>query len=202
MSNSYFTGVSNEEIPNRIFASSADIGTINAQTINAQTIKTDRLDFPGDYPINNIIYLTGSGAASIAIPSNDIILNISNKGLLFISSQNLTATGNINFGSDTSARAAELLSLFNISNNVPSRLIKVSTLFRSPQAIGISNTAGGANYVQFKLLLNDMTITNESSSITIVDANGASDGYILVSKGTPPTSSESAILFLVLGKVN
>ena len=198
MSNSSFTGVSsNVDLRSKIFASSADIGELTTQSISVQTIKTDRLDFPGDY-LNNIIYL--AGAASVT-PSNDVILNISNKGLLFISSLNLTAIGNINFGSDTSARAAELLSLFNISNNVPSRLIKVSALFESPENFRISNNSGSSNYLQFKLLLDNMTTTNASNSITLGVNGVGGEGYILVSKGSPPTSSESAILFLVLKRI-
>ena len=198
MSNSSFTGVSsNVDLRSKIFASSADIGELTTQSISLQTIKTDRLDFPGDY-LNNIIYLT---ALASATPSNDVILNISNKGLLFISSQNLTAIGNIDFGSDTSARAAELLSLFNISNNVPSRLIKVSALFQSHENFRISNNSGSSNYLQFNLLMNDMTITNASNSITLGVNGVGGEGYILVSKGSPPTSSESAILFLVLKRI-
>lgn len=85
-------GVSNdEELPSKIVASSADIGIISAETIKTVSLSCNRLDFPGGYPINNIIYLTGNGAASGVKPSNDIILNISNRGLLFISSRNLTA---------------------------------------------------------------------------------------------------------------
>ena len=104
-------------------------------------------------------------------------------------------------GADTSARAAELLSLFGISDDVSSRLIRVSMLNKNAnQAIGISNTTGSATYVQFRSLAPDMTYSSAASSKTIADNLGVSDGYILVSKGSTVAGS-STILFLVLGTV-
>ena len=199
MSNSSFTGVSNEDSQNRISASSADISTIRAGIINC-----DRLDYPGNYPLTSIIFLTAGGGVSLDLStssttSDAIISNISNKGLLLLSSAAIDAAGSIILGVDSSARAAQLLLLFGISDSVPTRLIRVSQLVKNGGSdVSIKNTTNSNIYIQYKEMTG-ITLTSVQSTAVICAANAVSDGYILVSKGSAVANS-STILFTVIGK--
>ncbi len=202
-SNSSFTGISNE-IYGRINSGNVSSATVSAGTVKTGSLSCERLDYPGDFPLTSIIFLTGAGASvdlSASTTANDaIISNISNKGLLLLNSNGInTSPATIILGADTSARAAQLLSLFNISDAVPSRLIKVSLLTKNgAQIISIKNTTAAQVYVQYCDITGNTrnTVTN---TMEIVGANATSDGYILVSKGSVVANS-STILFTVIGK--
>ena len=203
-SNSSFTGVSNE-IYGRINSGNVSSATISAGTVKTGSLSCERLDFPGT-PIGNIIQLK-SGAVD-ATPTNTQLSFIADKGILFINADSTAAAATIILGADTSARAGELLSLFNINDSVTSRLIKIIILAKSAAGgtIAIKNSSAGntKTNVQFKTfdVATNLPVVNASASNTafIADAIGVTDGYILVTKGSPTTTGENAILFTVMSK--
>jgi|694.fasta_scaffold32015_7 hypothetical protein len=195
MANSSFTGVSNEELVNKLGASN----------INAGTVTCDRLDISTPFSISShILYITGSTSAPYTLTNAQISFAVST-GHLYVYADHTTGAVDINFGADTSARAAELLSLFGITNSLTSRLIRIKILntTASGQAINIRNTANTITNVLFK----DMTVSGgalvESATAgtkVLVAANAPrhAEGHILVKKGEPFTSGENAILFTLI----
>lgn len=196
MANSSFSGVSNEELVNKLGASN----------INAGNITCDRLDISTPFSISShILCITGASPAAYTLTNAQISFAVST-GYLYVYADHTGAACDINFGADTSARAAELLSLFGINNIVTSRLIRIKILSPAaiPQAVNIKNTAGNTNTnVQFK----DMTLSGgaliESSvaakkALVAQNAPRHAEGHILVQKGSPTTAGENAILFTVI----
>jgi hypothetical protein len=200
-SNSSFTGVSNE-IYGRINSGNVSSATVSAGTVKTGSLSCERLDYPGDFPSSAITLFT-AGAPDVTLTDANITI-ISNKGILFIVSGGLGAAGSINVGPDTSARAAALLTLFNISDAVPSRLIRVTLLNKNPaHMISIKNSSSGPTsqtFVQFNTFTsNTTTLGTPTNTLPLVDGNATMDGYILVSKGSVVANS-STILFTIIGK--
>lgn len=197
MANSSFSGVSNEELVNKLGASN----------INAGTITCDRLDISTPFSISShILYITGGGGGNYTLTNAQISFAVST-GYLYIYADHHTAAIDITVGADTSARAAELLSLFGISNNaVTSRLIRIKILnaLVSGQPINIKNTGSTITNVQFKDMTGSGGVLVESSlagTKVLVAANAPrhAEGHILVQKSSAPAvSGENAILFTLI----
>jgi len=204
MSNSYFSGGSSE-LYDKIVASSVDVGgTLTAGSVKAGNVLCDRLDNSGTFSItNNIIYLTGNTGTNYALTPAQISYAIT-KGYLFIYSDYTTVACTISVGADTSARAAELLSLFGISDNVPTRLFRVVLLTaNSAFVINMKNDSSSTNNVRFNSVtpsggaLITSTVAHTQPLVAASCVQNA-EGYILVSKFTPATPTESGILFTIL----
>ncbi len=200
MSNSSFTGVYNEESVNKITASSAEIGSLKAGSIVC-----DRIENSVPFSISNhIICITGASPPAYTLTNNQIFFAVAT-GHLYVWADHTGAACSINVGADTSARAAELLSLFGLNDTLTARLIKVTLLTAGAgQLVNITNTATTTfTNVQFKAMqisggaLVEDTVAGTKPLIAGTASRHA-EGHILVQKVTAPTAGESIILFTII----
>ena len=193
MSNSYFSGVSNdEEVTSKIIASSADIGTINAQTIKTGSISYDSVQISGLPKTNNVLKLPNE---NLYVMTTTEISRMAN-GLLLVENGDQNCAIVIN-EVDTAAEATKLLELFNITDTTTTRLILISRVNTINNTwITIGTNIGSSKNVQYRL--NGSPYYN---SVEFSGQNSTRNAYILVYKGTAfSPATGDAIVFDLIGK--
>jgi hypothetical protein len=193
MSNLHFTGVSNEDSPNKITASSAEIDTINAQTIKTKSISYDSVQISGLPTSNNIVTLGASGH----YPLTSLDMSLVTRGLvLYQNNGNSSTIINLNTA-DSADEAIRLLALFNITDATTTRLIqfsRVNTIGTGTISIG-SPAAVGTSFVYVKFAAAGVSIAEVKQ---FSGSNSTRDAYILVYRGTDYLSNKT-IVFDVIG---
>ena len=190
-SNSYFSGVSNDEVQNRIIASSADVGTITAQSIKTDTLSFNNVNILGLPTTNNVVK---PNAAYYAMSPADMALMT--RGHVLYQDNGSASIITVNTA-DSAAEATRLLALFNITDSTTTRLIRLSRVntianvavsIGSPSVVGIS-----FNYVKFCISGGTVAEVKQFSA-----GGSTRDAYILVYRGSDYLNNKT-IVFDVIG---
>ena len=190
MSNSYFTGVSNET-----YGKINAVGTVNLSTIIAGSVKTG---------------IINCDSLEISLPKAAIIIPNTAAYTLTDADLSLMARGDVLYQdfsancifqlntADTAAEALRLLTLFNIPDATTTRLItlnRVNTIRNTLVAIGACFPVRTFKYVKY-------TLAGSGASILQVfsDTSSHRKAYILISSGLVAGTTEKTIIFDVIGK--
>ena len=188
MSNSSFTGVSNEDSLNRISASSADISTIRAGIINCDSVQ---ISLPKAAVIKPDVATYNLSPENLSLLARGDVLYQDFGGTDSVFRINSV---------DTAAEAIRLLALFNIPNISTTRLIRlnrVNTIGASSVSIGSIGTPG-TKYVQYLLAGASASL---NSFQTFSTNSSAREAYILIYSGIAAGSTtDRTIVFDVIGQ--
>ena len=189
MSNSSFTGVSNEDSFNRIAASSSDISNIRAGIINCDSVQ---ISLPKAAATVKITSWTSSFYAMSAAN-----MSLMAKGYVLLDDNGTTGNGNLTISTaDTAAEALRLLALFNITDTNPTRLITfshINAITAGIIAIAAKSGVNTRNYVTY------MTNSGAPNPFATIGVSGFSrNAYVLVYRGLDVVNDKT-IVFEVIG---
>lgn len=192
-SNSFFSGVSNDELPTRlvassVVASSADIGTITTQSIRTENIHVTGI--PKSYSQTVIQATADFDASDYALLS---------KGHIFVETA-VNTTLHLS-KADSAAEATRLLKLFNITDKTTTRLLTVSRVNAiTANTISLGNGVGISTGGNVQFTIGSTAPARATSNIVIATANSVRESFILISKVDALTpSTGDAILFHAIG---
>lgn len=188
MSNSSFTRVSNDELPTKIVALSADIGSIKCEIINCDSVQIS-------LPKRAIIIPT-----SINYTLTDADLSLMVRGDVLYQDFTSACVFQLN-RADTAAEALRLLTLFNIPDTTTTRLItlnRVNTIRGFEVAIGADVSVSSFKYVKY---IRAGSLPSADMYKPFVDGNAHRKAYILVYRGVD-VDGEKTIIFDVIGYAN
>ena len=190
MSNSSFTGVSNEDSLNRISASSADISTIRAGIINCDSVQ---ISLPKG---NATVKITNWNTGYYTMTTADMSLMA--RGNVLLDDNGVGGNGNLTISTaDTAAEALRLLALFNITDTNPTRLITfrhINAITAGTIAIAAKSGVDTRNYVTY------MTNSGAPNPFATIGVSGFSrNAYVLVYRGSDYLNDKT-IVFDVIGQ--
>ena len=189
MSNSYFTGISNE-IYGKVNASTVSTASLNAGSVKTGTINCD--------------------SVQISLPKNAIIISTSADYTLTNADLSLMARGDVLYQdftqacifqlntADTAAEALRLLTLFNIPDTTTTRLIRlnrVNTIRSFEVAIGADVSVSTFKYVKY---IRAGSLGSAATFKPFVDNNAHRKAYVLIYRGVD-VAGEKTIIFDVIG---
>lgn len=192
MSNTYFTGVSNE------IYGKVNAGTISTSTINTGSLKTGTIN---------------CDSVQISLPKGAIIIPTSTDYTLTDADLSLMVRGDVLYRdftsacvfqlnrADTAAEALRLLTLFNIPDTTTTRLItlnRVNTIRGFEVAIGADVSVSTFKYVKY---IRAGSLPSADMYKPFVDGNAHRKAYILVYRGVD-VDGEKTIIFDVIGYAN